>query len=73
MARQLQRQFTHPPMERLIQLLNAAGEPWKDGSGLKSLVKKVKQECQVCKKYRKAPPWPLVGLIMATNSGKVSQ
>lgn len=42
MARQLQRQFTHPPMERLIQLLNAAGEPWKDGSGLKSLVKKVK-------------------------------
>lgn len=42
MARKLQRQFTHPPMERLIQLLNAAGEPWKDGSGLRSLAKKVK-------------------------------
>ena len=60
-------------MERLIKLLNSTGESWKDDNGLKSLVKKVKEECQVCKIYKKAPPWPRVGLTMATNSGSVSQ
>ena len=58
-ASKLHRQFAQPPPERIVKLLNSAGDPWKDDDGLKSLIKKVSDECQICQVYRKAPPLDL--------------
>ena len=55
-ALKLHLQFAHPPPERIVKLLNSAGDPWKDDDELKSLIKKVSDECQICQVYRKAPP-----------------
>ena len=36
----LRRQIAHPPPERIVKLLNSAGEEWKNDSELKSLIRK---------------------------------
>ena len=33
---------------------------------LKTLIKKISAECQICQMYKKTPPQPIVGLPMAT-------
>ena len=35
MALKLHRQFAHPSQEKLLQLLNSAGEPWASNKDLK--------------------------------------
>ena len=66
-ALKLHRQFDHLLPERIIKLLNSAGDLWKDDDELKSLIKKVSDECQICQVYRKTSPRPVVGLPMATT------
>ena len=33
---------------------------------LKTLIKKISAECQICQMYKKTPPQPIAGLPMAT-------
>ena len=60
------RQFSHSSPEKLLKLLNSAADPWQSDKELKKLIKKVSDECAICKIYRKTPPRPIVGLPMAT-------
>ena len=53
--------------EKLLKLLNSAGDPWQSDKELKELIKKVSDECTICKIYRKTPQRPIVGLPMATS------
>ena len=66
-ALKLHRQFAHPPSDRIIKLLNSAGEEWKNDDELKKLVRKVSDECKTCQIYKKTPSRPIVGLPMATK------
>ena len=66
-ALKLHKQFSHPPPNKLIRLLNSAGDPWKNDSELKSLINKISDQCNVCTLYKKTPPRPIVGLPMATR------
>ena len=43
-ATKLHRQFAHPPPEKLLKLLNSAGEPWQSDEELKKLIKSVSDE-----------------------------
>ena len=60
-------QFAHPSPEKLLKLLNSAGDPWQSDEEIKKLIKKVSDECAICKIYRKTPQRPIVGLPMATS------
>ena len=64
-AQKLHRQFAHSSPDKLLKLLNSA-DPWKNDEELKTLIKKISTECQICQLYKKAPPGPIVGLSMAT-------
>ena len=57
----------HNVPEKLLKLLNSAGDPWQSDKELKELIKKVSDECTICKIYRKTPQRPIVGLPMATS------
>ena len=70
-ASKLQRQFAHPPPERIVKLLNSARDPWKDDDELKSLIKNVSDECQICQVYRKATPRPVVGLHLVDHATRL--
>ena len=60
--------FAHPNSERLIRLLNSADEKWsKKNKKLKEEIKKVTKNCDICRRYKKAPPRPFVGFPMATK------
>ena len=59
--------MSHPSPEKLLKLLNSAGDPWQSDEELKKLIKKVSDECAICKIYRKTPQRPIVGLPMATS------
>ena len=48
-------------------MLNSAGDPWQSDEELKKLIKKVSDECAICKIYRKTPQRPIVGLPIATS------
>ena len=52
------------PNGRNNKVAKFSGGATKYDNELKSLVKKVSDECKVCKIYRKAPPWPIVVLPM---------
>ena len=66
-AIKLHRQFAHPTSDKLIRLINNAGNPWCDNLELKNEIKSISKNCSTCKVYRKNPPRPVVGLAMATN------
>ena len=54
----LHRQFSHPTAEKLIKLIKEAGlfnEQWKQE------VNKVSDNCDICRKFKKVPPRPVVG------------
>ena len=59
-------QFVCPSSDKLLKLLNSAGDPWKNDQELKTLVKKISVKRQICQLYKKAPPTPIVGLPMVT-------
>ena len=66
-ASKLHRQFAHPPKDKLLRLLHRAGEPWSNNEELFKSVETVSDSCDVCQRYRKTPPRPIVGLPMATE------
>ena len=52
-ASKLDSHFAHPPTERIVKLLNSAGDRSKDDDELESLIKKVSDEFEICNVYRK--------------------
>ena len=60
----LHRQFAHPPMKRLIALLKDAGV-WKEEYEQELLT--IEEQCEICKRYAKTPPRPVVSLPMASQ------
>ena len=66
-AKRMHSNFAHPSSERLIRLINSAGDKWSKKSQLKKAVKEVTENCVICKKYKKTPPRPVVGFPMATK------
>ena len=66
-ALKLHRQFAHPCKNKLINLLDRAGEPWKTNANLKKEIELVSSNCETCIKYKKPSPRPVVGLPMAST------
>ena len=62
----LHSQFTHLSSDKLLKLLNSAGDPWNNDEELKTLIKKISVECQIRQLYKKAPPEPILHLPMTT-------
>ena len=60
----LHRQFAHPPVKKLKSLLQAANL-WKDE--YKDLLEDIDSKCDLCKRYSKTPPRPVVSMPMATS------
>ena len=58
--------FAHPSSERLIRLINSADKKWSENDNLKKEIRKVTKSCVVCKRYKKAPPRPVVGFPLTT-------
>ena len=66
-AIKLPQQFAHLLPEKILKLLNSAGDTWKSEEELQKLIKKVSDECAICKVYQKTLQRPVVGLPMATS------
>ena len=66
-AIKLHRQFAHPSKGRLIDLINKAGDHWSQNSELIQEVNDISDNCDICKKYKKTPARPVVGLPMASS------
>ena len=64
-ALKLHKQFAHPPAERLLKLLSNS----EYGSDLELIqeIKEVSEKCDTCKKYKRTPSRPVVGMPMATK------
>ena len=67
-ALKLHRQFSHPPVEKISRLIDAAG--YQKDSDLKRSVREVSENCTICRTYRSAPRRPVVGLPIATQFNK---
>jgi transposase InsO family protein len=65
-ADKLHRQFCHCSAKRLKQLIRNS-ELWKDDKILLDAVDKISENCQICKRYKKSPSIPVVGLPLASN------
>ena len=61
--KKLHLQFGHPGSEKLIQLLIEAGkgEGNEELSRMRREVKEISEACEVCLRYKKTPPRPVVG------------
>ena len=66
-ALKLHRQFAHPTPEKLIKLLNSAGQPGSSNDKLKESIAEVTKECSTCQVYQGSPPHPIVRLPLATS------
>ena len=60
----LQRQFAHPPVKKFRSLQQDANL-WKDD--YTDLLEDIDRKCDLCKRYSKTPPIPVVGMPMATK------
>ena len=60
----LHRQFAHPPLKKLKSLLQDANL-WKDD--YTDMLEDIVRRCDLCKRYSKTPPRPVVGMPMATQ------
>ena len=58
-AQKLHHQFAHPSSDKLLK-------PWKNDEELKTIIKKISAECQICQLCKRASPRPIAGLPMAT-------
>ena len=65
-ALKLHRQFAHAPYERIVSLLNSAGDPWSKDEKLKEALKHVIKVCKTCRVYQKPSLHPVVGFPTAT-------
>ena len=68
-ARKLHCQFSHPHVNKLLDLINKAGLG-NDGELIKQ-VKEVSRTCQICKQYRRPSALPAVGMPMASEFNEV--
>ena len=66
-ATKLHRSFAHPSSDRLLRLINSAGENWASNENLKREIREVTDSCSVCQIYKKPPPRPTVSLPLATE------
>lgn len=60
----LHKQFAHPAPERLKKLIRNAGI---DSVGISAMVDSISQNCDVCKRFKKPPPRPVVGFPTASE------
>ena len=61
-AIKLHRQFSHPSSDKLIGLVKDAGIKDKE---FISVLQEVSLKCDLCNRYKKAPPRPVVGFSLA--------
>ena len=64
----LHKQFAHPSSDRLKKLIRDSGVVDSD---LGKMVDTVTLNCNVCKKYRRPPPRPIVSFPLATDFNEV--
>ena len=67
-ALKLHRQFGHPSSERLIKMLQNAGVK---NMKLEKSIHDVRDNCDVCIKFSKAPPKPIVSIPLADSFNEV--
>ena len=60
----LHKQFAHPSADRLRTLMSQAGV---DNKGVLKLVDTVTQNCDVCRRFKKTPSRPVVGMSLASD------
>ena len=63
-ATKLHKQFGHPSAERLIKMIRNSG---CQNRGLEKEIMYLGENCDVCKKFRKPPPKPVVSVPLAEN------
>ena len=68
-AKKLHAQFSHPPAHRLIRLVQNSGMKNKDELIIQ--IKKVSDDCGICREYKTPSPRPIVGMNMATEFNEV--
>ena len=61
-ANKLHLQFTDLPMEKVLHLLNSAGNPWSEDEELKNEIKLISKDCSACNLYKKPAPKSIVSL-----------
>ena len=66
-AKKLHRCFAHPSSDRLLRLINSAGQKWSNNQNLKNEIRRITDQCEVCKIFKKPPARPVVALPMATE------
>ena len=70
-AKKLHRCFAHPSADRLLRMVNAAGEKWSNDDNLKKEIRMISEQCEICKMFKKPPARPAVGLPMASEFNEV--
>ena len=60
----LHRQFAHPSAEKLKQIIRDAR---KDSAELMEAVEKISKECEICIRYKRPRPRPIVSLPLAST------
>ena len=66
-AIKLHRQFGHALEDKLLTLIQKAGQPWCDNKDLMEEIKEVCKNCETCQRYKKPPARPVVALPTATR------
>ena len=66
MVRKLHRQFCHCSSNKLKQLIKTS-KLWQDDDEIVKSVDEISSTCDICKKFKKAPLRPVVGLPLATE------
>ena len=66
-AKKIHKQFAHAPLDRLLNLVKTAGEPWASDDALKNALKFVSDNCKTCAVYGNPKARPVVGLPMANH------
>ena len=65
-AMKLHQQFAHSSKERLLKLIeNSKG--FKEDDDLKDLIHEVSDECEICERFKKPNPRPVVGMSLVNQ------
>ena len=57
----------YPSPEKLQKLINNLGKECSENADLKREAKRITNNYEICKRYKKAPPLPVVSLSMASR------
>ena len=60
----LHKQFSHPHPDKLKTLIKQAGDATQD---MLDMVTDVTKKCDICKRYKRTPPRPVVSFLLATE------